>query len=151
MDNDVAVQFLLDTQQEDGRWRSYWWTSDVYATAHCVEALSKFECDDHVKKAEQWLAQDDNIPNIPFYLALSIQTVVRNKKYDGIIKSRIEKLLSSQRKDGSWDTRPILQFPLPSNMQPWYDSNRWREDARDQNRIFTTSSCIKALHEFQRS
>lgn len=149
-DNDVAVQFLLNTQQEDGRWRSYWWTSDVYATTHSLEALSNLGYDDQVKKANEWIAQDDNIPNVPFYLALSIQALIRNKKDYGIAKSRIEKLLSSQRDDGSWDTTPILQFPLPSNIQPWYYSNRWRDDARDQNRIFTTSSCIKALSEYQR-
>lgn len=151
LDNDVAVQFLLDTQQEDGRWNSYWWTSDIYATTHSLEALSRFGYDDQVKKANEWIVQDNDALNVAFYLALSIQALVRNKKDYEIAKSRVGKLLSSQREDGSWDTTPILQFPLPSNIQPWHDSDRWREDARDQNRIFTTSSCIKALSGYQRS
>ncbi|RLG15417.1 MAG: hypothetical protein DRN71_01360 [Candidatus Nanohalarchaeota archaeon] len=140
----------INTQQEDSQWKSYWWTSDVYATTHSLEALSKLGYDDQVKKATEWIAQNDNIPNVPFYLALSIQALIRNKKDYETANSRVEKLLSSQRDDGSWNTTPILQFPLPSNTQPWHHSNRWREDARDQNRIFTTSSCIKALNEYQK-
>lgn len=151
LNNEFAIQFLLNTQQENGSWRSYWWTSDVYATTHSLEALSKLGYNNQVEKANEWLAQDNNVPDVAFYLSLSIRTLVRNKKYRGITKSRIERLLSSQNEDGSWDTIPILQFPLPSNSQPWYDSKRWREDARDQNKIFTTSSCIKALSEYRRN
>lgn len=144
-ENESAVNFLLKTQQQDGRWSSYWWTSDVYSTVHSIEALSKTSHSKNIGKARDWVAQEENVQDVPFYLALSIQALVGSEKYQDIVKSRTEKLLSCQREDGSWNTEPILQFPSPSNVEPWNDSNRWREDAKDQNRIFTTSSCILAL------
>lgn len=150
MQDKSAEQFLLKSQQEDGQWHSYWWTSDVYATSHSLEALSRLGYKDEVTKGQEWLAQEANVPDIPFYLALSIQSLLENEEAYEIVKTRAEKLLLSQRNDGSWNTMPTLQFPLPSNTNPHTSPGRWRPDARDQNRIFTTSACIRALNKYQR-
>ena len=146
--NDNAIKYLLDTQKEEGKWKSYWWNSDVYSTVHCKEALEKLGFDEEVSKAKKWLAKDENIPDVAFYLALSVNALHQDNKYGETLNRRVSRLVELQREDGSWNTSPILQFPMPSDKEPWNSSERWREDAKDQNRIFTTSTCAKALSKF---
>lgn len=144
--NNKAINYLVNTQNQDGFWRSYWWNSDVYATAHSIATLPVEIYGERVFKAQDWLADEGNISEAAFYIALSINTLSKNPKYKEIVKKRVKKLLDLQLEDGSWNTVPILRFPHPSNINPWEDQIRWREDSRDQNRIFTTSTCIRALH-----
>ena len=144
--NKKALDYLTNTQEENGSWKSYWWNSDVYATAHSIEALSGEDHNERVLRAQEWLANEDNIPEAAFYIALSINALSKNPKYKQIVKEITNKLLELQSEDGSWNTVPILRFPHPSNTQPWEDKKRWRKDSNDQNRIFTTSTCIKALN-----
>ncbi|MBU1020397.1 MAG: terpene cyclase/mutase family protein [Firmicutes bacterium] len=148
-DNKKAVKFLLDSQQEDGRWRSYWWNNDIYATVHAIEVLSKLGYKSQVKKAGDWLSKEENISDIPFYLALATQGMIRSEESYDKINSCVEELLSSQRKDGSWNSYDILRFPSHSNTEPWVNKSRWREDAKDQNRLLTTSTCIRALSDYK--
>lgn len=145
-----TAQYLLRTQCSDGSWRAYWWTSDVYATKHAAEALRPLGYENEINAAQRWLADDANVPAVPFYLALSIQTLVGNETFQPILDARVEQLLAMQRSDdGSWNTEPILRFPLPANAEPWTDPSRWRKDASDQNRIFTTATCLKALSDYR--
>lgn len=149
--HDNAIKYLLDTQEEGGKWRSYWWNSDVYSVVHCIEALEKMGFDEEVSRAKKWLVKDENVPDVAFYLALSINALNQDNKYRELLNRRILRLIELQRKDGSWNTFPILQFPMPSDKEPWKNLERWREDAKDQNRIFTTSACAKALSKFERN
>jgi len=143
--NKKARDYLIKTQRKGGNWNSYWWTSDVYVTVHSLEALSKLKDKDKILKSQNWLADNKNVPEAAFYIALSMQGLLENPKYKSILEERAYKLIEFQREDGSWNTTPILRFPLPSNKEPWKDNSKWREDAKDQNRIFTTSTCIRAL------
>jgi hypothetical protein len=149
--DEAGVKYLLDNQDQKGFWHSYWWTSDVYATAHAVEVLRHHGFTDEINAAQQWLADDSNVPKVPFYLALSVQSLGCNHDFRGTAESRVEQLLKMQRSDdGSWDVYPILRFPFPNNKEPWKDQSRWREDASDQNRVFTTAACLKTLNDYQK-
>ncbi|MBI2548369.1 terpene cyclase/mutase family protein [Candidatus Woesearchaeota archaeon] len=145
-----AVCYLLNSQLPDGSWRAYWWTSDVYTTKHAAEALRPFGFEKEVGAAQRWLADDANVPSLPFYLALSIQALAEDEASRPIIDARVERLLAMQRTDDwSWNTQPILRFPSPMNAEPWTYPSCWREDASDQNRIFTTATCLKALSDYR--
>jgi hypothetical protein len=61
------------------------------------------------------------------------------------VKKNIEFLLEMQKEDGSWKSPEMLQFPLPSNIGPWTDPRRVREDLYDQKGIFTTAACLMGL------
>lgn len=145
--NERARDYLVNTQKKNGSWKSYWWNSDVYATVHAIEALSSGNYDKRILHAQEWLACESNIPEAAFYIALSLISLSKNPKYNEVVRKRTNKLFELQADDGSWNTIPILRFPLPSNTNPWEDQSRWREDSKDQNRIFTTSTCIKALNQ----
>ena len=95
------------------------------------------------------MAQQKIIPDVPFYLALSLQGFMTNGSFGGKIETGIKRLLDLQQSDGSWETYPILRFPLPSNLEPWNDSKGWREETKDQNRVFTTATCLQTLSQYR--
>lgn len=148
--NKSAIDYLVKNQDVQGFWRSYWWSSDVYSTAYGAMTLNNIGLESEAENARQWLADSENIPNQPFYLALSIQALSLDDSSSEIVNERVDILLASQMADGSWATQPKLQFPIPGNKEPWNNPERWREDTRDQNRIFTTSTCLKALSDYRK-
>ena len=59
-------------------------------------------------------------------------------------------MLNSQKLDGSWETYSIMRIPLHSNLEPWKDNRMWRDDIKDQNRLFTTATCLKTLNDYKK-
>jgi len=67
-----ASQYLTKSIEREGFWRSYWYTHDIYATTQSILALKKIKsAKEQVTMAEHWFMMQE-IPNIPFYIALSI-------------------------------------------------------------------------------
>ncbi len=127
-----AVSYIL-SQQINGRWRSYWWNNDIYATVNCLKVTNNL---DSRNKAEEWLI--NNLNEIPFYLGLSLIGVQDSEEQN----KRVKRLFELQKEDGSWESYPILRFPNPGNREPWVDAGRWREDVKDQNSLFTTATIL---------
>lgn len=136
-----AINYLKNSQQKDGSWRSYWWNNDIYATAFATKVLQGKE----IEKAQRWLARTSS--DIPFYMALSVQALISNKKHRREVESRVEQLVKAQQRDGSWKAKPILRLPWPDNSKPWINPKRKKEDLEDQNRFFTTATCLGALND----
>lgn len=130
-----AAQYILATENENG-WRSYWWNSDIYANANCVEALA-----DYLRKPKTFHNSEQASTAIPFYQGLSLSYISDPAKREKVL----DEIVDSQRKDGSWESYPILRFPSPRNQEPWNDLQRWRDDATDQNRLFTTATILSRL------
>lgn len=142
--NVPASQYLIKNMKKEGSWCSYWYTNDIYATTQSILSLEKTEsAKEQVKTAKYWLLTQ-NTPNIPFYTALSILGNRTNQEHP-LVQKRLENLIAMQEKDGSWESHPVLRFPLPSNKEPWNNPTRLREDAQDQKRIFTTATCLRTL------
>jgi len=149
-ENQKAVRYMLTSQTQEGYWKSYWYTNDTYSTSHAIFALRDYEeCRKQVLLAQEWVSQRLNF-KVPFYLALSLQALIGNNNHNEVVKQGIERLLDMQEQDGSWADYPVLRFPLPSNLEPWRNMSRLREDARDQNRVFTTATCLQALHKYNK-
>lgn len=146
-DNERAVQYMKQSQDTEGFWRSYWYNSDIYATSQGIISLQRHGAEKEMKKAQEWLAGQGS--KSMFYSAFLIKGLAGNKKYQDKINIEISKLLKLQKEDGSWETLPILQVPWFSNLSPWKDSHRWRGDIKDQNRIFTTATCLETLFGYQ--
>lgn len=146
--NERALRYTLESQQEDGSWRAYWWNDDIYSTSELLLAIKDTDLKDNKTKAQKWLAQTK--PKTPFYLSLSLQGLMTNGHYGDLIDEGIQQIISAQKEDGSWETYPKLRFPHPSNTNPSENPKRWRDDVRDQNRLFTTATCLKALSDYKK-
>lgn len=167
-----ALNFIRRSQSADGRWNSYWWTGNLYATVHCIEALKDargVNDSELINKAQDWIArtQRDNgswsesseNECAPFSTALALKGLMLKPKQDhsGKIRQGVEWLLTHQRSDGSWDSGYILRIPHPSMKKPWKESS-WKRGGRaitavikDHRRLFTTATVFTALSMFARA
>ncbi|MFH1839948.1 MAG: prenyltransferase/squalene oxidase repeat-containing protein [Nanoarchaeota archaeon] len=143
-----ALSYLMRNQKENGNWESYWWDSSVYPTASGI--IVRDYQGVFIKKAQEWLVKENTLDEPPFYTALSLLGILNKKKYLQQTKKRVVKLLLTQQSDGSWDSGKILKFPSPDNIDPRINFDRWREDAVDQNRIFTTVTAYRALSAYEK-
>lgn len=144
-----AIQYLSKTQLSDGRWHSYWWNSDIYATSNAASVISDKNI--YVKKACKYLSDECLNLSIPFYLALCLNGLMLcYEHYNKLIDKGVKKLIELQQNDGSWDSYPILMFPLPSDIQPWESKKRRDDDTNDQNRTFTTATCLQTLSLYKK-
>lgn len=145
-----AVEYMKRNQTTEGFWKAYWYNNYIYSTVHGIIAIKGHDSGPAIKKAQEWLSRQKIVPEVPFYMALSLQGFMTNGSFAEEIQNGINRLLDLQQEDGSWRTYPILRFPLPSNLEPWRDSGRWREESKDQNRVFTTATCLQTLSQYQK-
>jgi squalene-hopene/tetraprenyl-beta-curcumene cyclase len=156
-----TINYLIATQQANGQWPSYWWTSDIYATSFAVQALSlskRKDASSSIEKACQWLISKQNRLGYwgdAFYTALAINALLsQDKKYLREIEKGIKWLLENQLNDGSWFTENVLRIPQPDVLQP-EKIDKWRNSpfgyntlTYDNQRSFTTSLIINSLFQF---
>ncbi|MBS3141326.1 terpene cyclase/mutase family protein [Candidatus Woesearchaeota archaeon] len=144
--NERAIAYLKSSQTEQGYWRSYWYTSDINSTTKAINSIrDKENCREMIIRARRWLIEQVESIEIPVYLAFLLDGIRGEQEYSGEFYSGIDRLSKMQKDDGSWESYPILRFPLPSNTEPWKNSDRWRKDSKDQNRLFTTATCLNVL------
>ncbi len=166
-----ALEFLRRSQTASGYWESYWWNGRIYATANCMKALalSGIPADrERVQRAHRWLAETqapdggwaDGTLTESFAFAtawvLRGLLLLPDESTRTLMGKAVSWLLAHQRSDGSWPAVPILRIPEPHVTEPWAQS-RWSTDRKrmgiiipDQNRVFTTATCLSALAEYQR-
>ena len=170
-----AVQYLLQQQQMDGRWHSYWWHGDIYATALSIMALqmatvyskSKQEIQEAQQRGRTFLLKVQ-LPNggveciltsecCPFQTALALQAFggCSEAEYQSAISAACSYLEQSQQVNGCWRaSTPIMRIPRPDDTHPW----DWSENIQsgnqlgmvdsDQLHVFTTATVLRALPLF---
>ena len=157
----LSHDFLLQNQQPDGSWLSYWWTSDVYATAWAILALETQH--DAIDKACLWLLRQQHgegywvnptskQPNA-FYTALALKALMsqRNSDFNPAIQQGIQWILQNQTSDGSWKSDRILRIPAtdihdPRLVRTWRNSSFGVNCLTDDyHRVFTTSTVWNCL------
>jgi hypothetical protein len=124
----LSRDYLLQNQQPDGSWLSYWWTSNVYATAWAILALEKHSLE--IQKACHWLISQQKEegfwenptsgkPNA-FYTALALKALMRvqNADFKWVIDRGIQWILQNQTSDGSWMSDRILRIPATDIHDP---------------------------------
>ena len=163
-----TISFLLETQNPEGYWESYWWRSKYFATTRIIQ---QFHYVDNprlrrgILRALNWLTQSSNIDgywnngydsNIP--CPLSTAHCVRALLEVGfeqkeLICRSIRWLLEQQNTDGSWEGIPMLQIPPPHVSDPVQVV--WKLGGRgvgscclDEKRIYTTSTVANIMHRF---
>jgi len=143
-----GISYLEKSVMPDGGWREYWYNKDIYVNAHGILALQNTpSVQKIVSDTRDKLLRSEPGEN-PFYQSLIILGNAVPERIN-LIQRNIDTLLEMQRKDGSWKSPEILQFPLPPNTEPWNDQRRIREDLYDQKRIFTTATCLMGLARFK--
>jgi hypothetical protein len=166
------IYYLITNQFADGCWKSYWWSSDVYATSWAVISLSQAGIyQENAMRGKDWLANNQHqegywLDDIKkehscFFTALALQGLMTGSsrsitKYEDCIFKGIFWLLAQQTLDGSWPSSRILAIPAP-NVKKRDDVMHWRKSSLGVNvivddhvRIFTTATVINTLDMFKR-
>ena len=163
-----TAEFLIKNSENE-HWKSYWWTSSVYATSYAVLALTRTaKYREYCQKPVEWLAKQqtefgfwhnpkDKQANA-FYTSLALKALILYDKvhYSNEIKKGIDWLLNTQTQDGSWQTNRILQIPAtdiedPDNIGKWRNSSFGVNCVTDDhNRVFTTSTVVNCLATFKK-
>ena len=153
-----AIVYLAGAQGQDGSFRSYWWTSDAYATAIAVEALAMQAGSSSgaiIGKAVRWALDrlgsslDSQAPSA-FDIAMLVRILLLSPDKEitaGAIRRGIGHLVNTQLDDGSWRASAGLRVPMPDTIKPEESGNNWV--INDQNRIFTTITVLAALIKSQ--
>lgn len=142
-------EYLANKQDQDGRWRSYWWHDDEYATALAIESLARSgDYQESMRKAALWLSAR-TATSSAFVIALCVLGL--RKAGCSAWREFLPELLSLQSEDGSWPASARMRMPPPDLVDP---RTRWRWDKHsngigcvmaDWNRIFTTATVLRAL------
>lgn len=167
---ETSKHFLLTHQLPAGNWKSYWWSSDIYATSFSILALyndKKVETK-VIEKALQYIIKtqqsegfwEGNHEASTFFTAMAINVLIQLhiKKIYGDLNQYIEKgiawLKRNQYEDGSWKTARILRIPLPEELHP-ENVNDWRITSfglncvvDDHKRVFTTATVYQTLKNY---
>jgi squalene cyclase len=162
-----TCEYLISKLSNKTYWKSYWRTSDIYATSFAILALSANKENWRIcEKPLDWLlSQQDQTGywSNPFnelpdalYTALALKAlIVANFQANHMsIKKGAEWLLKTQTNDGSWQTNRVLRIPATHIIHPDSKSS-WRKSSfgvnnivEDHNRFFTTSTVFNFLHNY---
>jgi squalene-hopene/tetraprenyl-beta-curcumene cyclase len=152
---------LARVQRNDGRWRSYWWTTDMYATAQAVQLARALQVGDGaIRHAQQWCAGQqrsdgswsDGHSGRSSVLASALALIVLKDggPGDAVARGRAW-LLSVRRQDGGWDGEHALRLPPPWVEDPT-EWTSWTPDAlaagalvRDEGGTYVTATALRAL------
>lgn len=163
-----TIGYLIDLVKANSL-TSYWWTSDIYSQAFALLALCKKQ--GHVEVKNQlieaiiiqqlegsfWINPADGLPNA-FYTAIALNALLayQPQKHQPEIEGAGKWLQNHQTTDGSWQTSRILRIPATDVLNP-ATITTWRNSSfgvnalsDDYNRVFTTSTVISALTDYQK-
>ncbi len=154
-----CIDFLRNTQREDGSWKAYWWYDSEYATALAAEALAKDNDRrnyQQVQLAIEWAASRINSTgavyshqygdNSAFATAWCVRTLALAKDkqhFYSQLHQAVNWLIDTQKRDGSWNASALMRFSDPTDiLDP--DSSPGRI-IPDDKRIFTSATVLIAL------
>jgi hypothetical protein len=170
-----AVEYLLEQQQGDGHWHTYWWHGNIYGTALSIRALQMAAVyskkQQQIQEAQQrgrtfllqtqlpnggWSAYPSNAC-CPFQTALALQTFTQcpEARYQSAVKAACSYLEQSQEINGCWRaSTPLMRLPWSNDTHPW----DWPEQAQlghqfgtatpDHSYVFATAMVLRALPWF---
>lgn len=165
---DRAWRFVRSRQREDGSWRSYWWTSAQVATEQAVRLALLMRQPEPARRAAQWVVREQGadgswrepagLAPSAFVTALCVSILaVTGADAAGPLSAGVSGLLALQEADGSWPGSAGLRIPPPPDPHASID-NAWHPVGfgpalvvRDQERVFTTATCLSALSEVART
>jgi squalene cyclase len=138
-----GIEYVLRQKTSLGLWNSFWWGSCLYGTAASLSLLDA-ACIEMPSSATAALAQIE--PANAFEVALLTSSLLYVDR-DGshvMICDLVDKLISQQQPDGSWNTAPILRITRRDCYEPWASGDAGQLYA-EPNRLFTTATVLHAL------
>ncbi|MEM7334543.1 MAG: prenyltransferase/squalene oxidase repeat-containing protein [Chloroflexota bacterium] len=168
---DGTVDYLRQTQVRNGRWCSYWWMEDAYATTLAVEALAQSgapSAQQQVNKAVAWgleqMTPDGFVPSwtrpngSTFATALVVRLLLHCDDPQRVaekVSAGVRWLLTGQQESGGWSASAGLRVPYPDMHHP-EEYEHWLIGhpieggvSLDQNGVFTTATAVSALLKFR--
>jgi hypothetical protein len=155
-----SARWLLRAQQTDGRWESYWFDDDAFATALAVEQLAGLPGPTRrsaLSRAATWavgrVEADGAVaaagPGIgsAFAAASCLRILLTGTRTDATgeaIRRLTHRLLESQRADGGWLGTAPLRVPFRGERRPATTGLR-AGSATDAYALFTTATVLEAL------
>jgi hypothetical protein len=150
-----SLPIVLKQQKEDGTWKSYWWSSDIYATVHmligCIENKIPIPNEDKVvvwvKQQAQLFTQEIELNkevNI-FYLSLFTLLLIE-MGIDKQTEQFISYILIRQTEEGYWKGSAELVLPMPGIKEI-----KQKEDyhlCNDHNHLFTTATVLRLIIKY---
>jgi squalene cyclase len=164
----AAWRFVREHQGQDGQWRSYWWTTPLYATLHAVAfARSRHGLPgarNVVRHAVLGVIETQGVDGgwaagcrataRAFDTALAVAIIscgAPSPLSRAVLERAIDCLRGMQLASGQWPTAPILRIPPPSIINP-DRFRRWRTNElgtgvilSDPHGVFTTATVVAAL------
>lgn len=134
--------YLLDCQNENGSWNSYWWASPAYATSAALRILSEMNI---CPRNDPKRFLQTYTPDGAFEEALILESLVRLRTPIGSTADLLENLLSGQHEDGSWESGAILRLSNQCCREPWQFVNSGLF-FKDNKSVFTTATVLGTLN-----
>jgi hypothetical protein len=150
----IDPQVLLAAQRPDGRWRSYWWASDSFATALAVESLSPYPAAaPALERAGDWALAALTADGLAAFETANLLLVaaVTGRWGDARVTAAERTLTFTMLPDGSWAPGALLRVPHPEDTDPdavvdWIPGGRIEGAVvEDLRRVFTTATVVHAL------
>ncbi len=136
-----GIEYVLRQRRATGLWDSFWWASCLYGTAASLSLLNAAGIEMPPSTALSRLE-----PANAFEAGLLISSLLYADR-DGshvLLGELVDKLVSRQQTDGSWNTGPILRVTRRDCYEPWACDDAGPLYA-EPNRLFTTATALHAL------
>ena len=139
---DAATAYLRATQQSNGLWQAFWWTTPLYSAVEAIQLLDT--CGGGYDREDLRRALAAPAAGA-FEEALQVRLLVSQgfRQRADIVMGR---LLASQQLDGSWRSIPILRVTAPDSSLDVPAG----PIAADSERLFTTATVVLALAAYSR-
>jgi hypothetical protein len=136
-----GIKFVVRHQTPQGMWNSFWWKSDLYATA---ASLALMDAAGIGMPPATALRQIEPANAFEAALLISSLLYLNQDGWDGKLRDLTDQLIRQQLPDGSWSSAPILRITRRDCDQPWATGDAGLLYT-EPNRLFTTSTALYAL------
>lgn len=144
---------------------AYWWTSSIYTLSYLCQAyytLRKFDRVNilltNLKKFQNPDGSfSDGYGTNFFYSGLALDSyVLEYRKYKNEVENLVSHILRNQYSDGSWENSHSLQIPnagglIPEKIEFTISTRGTNVRAKEFNRLFTTSTILRALANYEQA
>lgn len=139
---DAATAHLRQAMTDNGLWRSYWWTTDWFATAAVLRAYRALGVACDLARTRAAL-HEAGVPAAPFDAALLLALLRLTGEAPARQAEVVRALVLAQLEDGSWPSVPRLRVTDASGDAEARE--RTGPTGRDQHRLYTTATVLHAL------
>ena len=140
------IDLLLGMRKARGLWHSYWWHTDLYATALSLGFLRDSGLSLECEASRDWLIDEAPLSNT-FEHALCVRALSTLRSHtlvDSMRARLVLSLLESQLEDGSWAGAAALRVTRADCVRPWESSATSGRLYVDRG-ILTTATVVSAL------